>query len=77
VAAAALHLELGGDVEGVVPRVLPVDVAQGETLGLAVDVLVEALAEGQQVVDFLAGADQSLEGDVAQRLDRLGDVLLR
>ncbi len=56
--------------------VLPVDVAQGESLGFTVDGLVEALPQREEVIDLLAGAHQTVERHVAQRLDGLGDVLL-
>ena len=64
VAAGALALELRGDVEGVVAGGLPVDAAQVESLGLALDCLVEAFAQREQVIDLLAGAHEAFEGHI-------------
>lgn len=75
-ASCHLHLVFRRDVEGVISGVLPVDVTKGESLRLPVDGLIETLPEGQQVIDLLARANEALEGDIAQCLDRLGDVLL-
>ena len=58
VAAGPLDGELLGDVEDVVPRFVPVDVAEREALGVALDRLGEALAQGEQVVELLVGPDE-------------------
>ena len=73
VAGGAGDLKFGRDVEGVVARVLPVDEAQGVSLGLALDVLVDALAESEEVVNLLArAAEPVVYGHVAQRFDGAG-----
>lgn len=73
--AGAFHFKLSGDVENVIGRVLPIDVAKGEAAGFLTDGLVEAFAEGEQVVDLFAGADQTFKGNIAEGGDGFGDVL--
>src|SRR5215475_676424 len=66
-----LDLELFGDVKDVVLRTLPIDVIQCEALSVAVDRLLEALAQGDQVVNPLVRPRRPVgQGDVLQRQNR-------
>ena len=71
VAGGSFDLEFLGDVEDVggQPSVrVPVDVVERKALGVAADRLLQALAENQQVVDLLVGADESVVQHVFQNL---------
>src|SRR5262249_55815408 len=66
-----LDLELFGDVKDVVPGTLPIDVIQCEALRVAVNRLLEALAQGDQFVNPLVRPRRPVcQGDVLQRLNR-------
>ena len=74
-AAGALERELGRHMEDVVFRVVPVNVAQGEALGVALNGLFQALAQPQEIVDQPPGVLEPLgERHVLQRLDAPPDV---
>src|SRR2546427_12303516 len=59
VATRTFDAELFGDVKDVVLPVVPVDVVQRETLGVALDGLLHAPPQAQQVLDFLIGSYQA------------------
>src|SRR5438093_899229 len=59
-AARALDAELIGDVKDVVFPVGPVDVVQRKTLGIALDGLLHATPQAQQVVDLLVRSHQAV-----------------
>ncbi len=74
--AAALHLELGADVEDVVLRPLPVDEAKLEAAGLALHGLLKRRAEQLQVGQVLVGLEQAGSARLLQLLDGADDVAL-
>ena len=70
VAAAPFDREFVGDVVDVVFGVLPVDQVDAVAALVAVDALLDALAEREQFVGVLAGGDQAgRDRDVAQFAD--------
>jgi hypothetical protein len=68
-AAGTLDGKFGGDVEGVVLPVAPVDVAQAVAFGVLLDGLLQAGAEGEQVVDVFVGFEQAIVFDVFEALN--------
>ena len=76
VAATPLDGEFLSDVVDVALRVLPINVVQAEALGIALDGLGEAGAQGEQFVDALAGGDEAVEGVtfVAEGLQGMAEV---
>ncbi len=70
--------KLFGDVIDVVLGLLPVDVAHGVALLVAVDALLEGLAEGEHVIHGLVAVEvAAFHGHVAHGDDAILDVLLR
>ena len=59
--AGALNRDLGGNLIPIVARILPVDVAEGKALAVAVDGLGDCGAENQRIVDILIGGHKALD----------------
>ena len=65
--AGALDRDLGGNLIPIVARILPVNVAEGKALAVAVDGLGDGGAEHQRIVDILIGGHKALDA-VRRRL---------
>jgi hypothetical protein len=74
VAPALFDSKLLRDVVDVALRAFPVDIVQAKALLVAVDGLLQAGAQGEQLVDALVGGDQAVEGCIGQGLDGVADV---
>ncbi len=74
--AQASYLKFIRDVEHVVVEVFPIDVIQGETLAVAFDSLLEALAQGEQIVRLLVAAHNTQVGNLAQGFDGSVNVFI-
>ena len=70
--------KLFSDVIDIVLGVLPVDVAHGVALLVAVDALLKGLAEGEHIIHRLVAVEvAAFHGHVAHGDDAILDVLLR
>jgi hypothetical protein len=72
-----LTLELGHDVKDVPLGLLPVDVPELRALPVALDLLLDARPQHEEVVGLLVGLDQAGLGEAAELLGGLVGVSFR
>ena len=71
---APFHGEFRGDVVDILFRVFPIEVMKRPALAVALDGLIQAGPQGEEVINLFVGSHQPIVGFILQPPDRLAQV---